>query len=187
MNAPSHVARCMSTANPGHLTSACRLQLGEQPRSRSRRRPSSRKRFPAWFLFGLGRGDGWSECAIELCAAPGCRAHIGCPTHGPDGLEPWTNGGQRHHRPGMSSPSIWTNTVGTKCPGQGLWGGLITQRSRVQIPSPRRSKGLQAVALQVTYWGNAPQAETDPPHDSPSPSLQGIPGKKPCPSHEGLA
>jgi hypothetical protein len=50
---------------------------------------------------------------------------------------PWTNNGQRHHRPYMSSPSIWTNTVGTKCPGQGLWGGLITQRSRVQIPSPR--------------------------------------------------
>jgi hypothetical protein len=50
---------------------------------------------------------------------------------------PWTNNGQRHDRPDMSSPSIWTNTVGTTCPGQELWGGLITQRSRVQTPSPR--------------------------------------------------
>jgi hypothetical protein len=52
----------------------------------------------------------------------------------------WTNNGQRHDRPTVSPPSTWTNTLGTKCAGQALHSGLITQRSRVQIPSPRQSR-----------------------------------------------
>jgi hypothetical protein len=79
-------------------------------------------------------------------------------------VRPWTNNGQRHHRPEMSSASIWTNTVGTKCPGQGLWGGLITQRSRVQIPSPRRDLSAQAngpVLPALSHAPNIPPATVD--------------------------
>ncbi len=42
------------------------------------------------------------------------------------------------------------------------WYGLITQRSRVQIPSPRRTKGRQAWPFRLTTSGNAAQVWAGP-------------------------
>src|SRR5262245_19213867 len=78
----------------------------------------------------------------------------------PDGVQlsyrwvsvcPWTNNGQHQDRLEVSPLPIWNNTLGTKRPGQGLPSGLITQRSRVQIPSPRRSKRPPRGGLFAVY------------------------------------
>ena len=60
MNAQSHVARCMSTADRGHQTSCIGCMLGQQPRGHGsipspRRTEGAERRPPAFLTFRSGR------------------------------------------------------------------------------------------------------------------------------------
>jgi hypothetical protein len=63
-----HVARCMSTANPGHLTSACRLHAGASAQA-SKASPS--REFTTHALLVGGEGSGLGAQGLQSMSFAG--------------------------------------------------------------------------------------------------------------------